>query len=108
MTKEEDDSDAIVTVGGVSCRKYEVPLGKEFVQDGRRYQGSVCPGTFGQALPEQRFRYGEQWYFKEKTGCAMRLDPNMPFGRPYFVRSSRTFHSSERVVILEIADRGPA
>ena len=108
MTNSVDESAKMVLVGRTLVPKYDVPLGKEYAEDDRVYQTTVTPGTYTDVLVGGRFRYGDKWFYKDEMVGAMPVEPNMPFGHPFFLRHWRGIVGGERVSILQVEDRGPA
>ena len=107
---EIDSSQQQVHIAGLKepVRLCDVPLGKEYIQEGRIYQTSKAPSEYGRVPIGRRFRYGDNWFYRSNSSAvAKRLEPNMPFGKPSLKRG-RDFGPSERVDILEISDRGVA
>lgn len=99
------DSQKYVRVGGKMMRKYQVGLGREFVEDGRVYQTTVSAGTYAHVEPGMRFRWHDDWYYEDPRYGMMLLEPNMPFGVPRPRR--RALPYSDSVSILTVEDRGP-
>ena len=101
-----DESDKKVHLRGALVDKCDVPLGREFVEEGRLYQALASPTTYGQVPLGGRYRHGDEWYYKDASGPKP-LNPNLPFGRPFHRQHERVPGESERVVVLEVVDRGP-
>lgn len=101
-------SNARVLWRGKAAYLYEVPLGQEFVLNGRVYQSAVVPTVYRLVGMTQRFRYRDRWYYKDARIDVMVLKDNMPFERPTADRTAHTFSGSERVALLIIEDRGEA
>jgi len=98
-----------VFLGGVYAWKSEVPLGKVYEENGRRYQTSTVSCLYRSIKPGGRFRYRDNWYRKQDGGTgALELDPNMPFGDIRHLREPILFEDDTRVSLLTIEDRGPA
>ena len=90
-------------------RLAEVPLGKEFFENGCSFQTNLNPSAYAKVEVGGRFRFGDQWYYRNAEGKVLKLNPNMPFGIPYKIpgQAGRFFDGVERVAILELVDRGP-
>ncbi|HTR18967.1 MAG TPA: hypothetical protein VMH91_03275 [Candidatus Paceibacterota bacterium] len=101
------DCTKIVSLRGEQVRKSEVPLGKEFTEDGLVRQTSMSsPVKFGVVGQNVRFKFCDEWCIKTSSAMAHALDPNMPFGRT----SMKQVHIGETqtVRLLVVDDRGPA
>jgi|GEM_PF-6603456 len=105
MISDQEECEVRVQWRGQTVRKSEVPLGREFIENERIYQTSASPSTYEKIASRSRFRYGDTWYYKDSAGDALPLEPNQPFGRPYFVRGSRAFQGGERIMVLSVEER---
>ena len=100
-----EEGEKTVHLNGTEVQKCHVPLGKEFVENGRLYQSLANRTTYGKVPFGSRYRHGDEWYYKHPAGPKP-LNPNMPFGCPFYRQRERVPHESERVAILEVIDRG--
>lgn len=101
------DPDKVVGFARNQVALKEVPLGREFVDDQKRYQASTRSTLFSTIGAAERFRFESNWY--EKSGQpkkAYRLSPNTPFGA-VSTAGTREFSGTDRVDVLFVDDRGP-
>lgn len=108
MLDPDSEGRKLVIVNGRTVQKADISLGREFIEDGCRYQLTAIPGMYRQVKDGERFRYGDKWCLKHPQRGAMKLEPNMPYGAPYHDRAFRTFGGEENVFILRVEDRGLA
>ncbi|MDB5237834.1 MAG: hypothetical protein JWM46_104 [Candidatus Kaiserbacteria bacterium] len=71
----------IVTLCGMQVTKKDVPLGKEFIEDGHTYQATMGPPTKFDCVPlNSTFKLGDTWCARMTPGASYSLEPNRPFG----------------------------
>lgn len=93
-----------VRIGRTDCFMQDVPVGREFVTDGRVYQLTTSPLQFDRVPIGARFRRDDIWY--KRTGpCESRiLDPNMPLADTGGI--SVNIGKLTRVFLVEVTLRG--
>ena len=85
------ECDVLVMLHGTQIKKKDVPLGKEFAQDGRIFQTSLGSGIKLDLVPlNGTFKFGDEWCAKMSPSTSYALVPNGPFGRSTSAPSSLT------------------
>ena len=101
------ECDVLVMLHGTQIKKKDVPLGKEFAQDGRIFQTSLGSGIKLDLVPlNGTFKFGDEWCAKMSPSTSYALVPNGPFGRS--TSKSMSISPEQMVRPLVVDDRGPA
>ena len=70
-----------VLLRGREVLRCDVPLGREFVQDGKTFQASLSSQMLFELVEMgDHLKYGDHWYVKTGDYIAHVLEPDMPLG----------------------------
>ena len=99
------ECDVLVMLHGTQIKKKDVPLGKDFAQDGRIFQTSLGSGIKLDLVPlNGTFKFGDEWCAKMSPSTSYALVPNGPFGRS--TSKSMSIRPDQMVRPLVVDDRG--